>query len=178
MTLFTDHQTFEGKDGSVIHLRPVLKEDAKEIIQAANAIVEAKRYIQKEKVRSLEEEHRFINDVQQQGHMYIVIEVNGQVSGIARVLIGELEMKRHIGLFRTWIHPNTQGKGIGHFIMQYTQNWCREKRLHKLCLTVFASNQAAYSLYKKYGFEEEGVQKDQVFVGDHYDDEILMAYFI
>ncbi|MDI5787956.1 GNAT family N-acetyltransferase [Bacillus licheniformis] len=70
-------------------------------------------------------------------------------------------MKRHTGLFRTWLHSKAQGLGIGREIMSYTLKWCRLHRLHKLCLTVFR-NEAALSLYKKSGFIVEGVQKEQV----------------
>ncbi|WP_396334473.1 GNAT family N-acetyltransferase [Alkalihalobacillus sp. MEB130] len=59
----------------------------------------------------------------------------------------------------------------------YTLAWCRQHQLHKLCLTVFATNKVAIALYKKVGFIVEGVQKEQVFINESYDDELLMAYF-
>ena len=34
--------------------------------------------------------------------------------------------------------------------------WARERGLHKLCLSVFAHNEAAIALYRKFGFIEEG----------------------
>jgi len=34
--------------------------------------------------------------------------------------------------------------------------WAGEQRLHKLSLSVFAHNEAAIALYRKFGFVEEG----------------------
>jgi RimJ/RimL family protein N-acetyltransferase len=61
--------------------------------------------------------------------------------------------------------------------MEYTLKWCQSHNLHKLCLTVFASNEIAKGLYEKAGFVIEGVQKDQVYIDNSFDDEIFMAYF-
>lgn len=86
-------------------------------------------------------------------------------------------MKRHTGLFRTWLVQSAQGNGIGSELMNYTMKWCRIHQLHKLCLTVFASNGLAHKLYERYGFIQEGVQKEQVKINGLFDNEIFMAYF-
>jgi RimJ/RimL family protein N-acetyltransferase len=170
-------KSFTAKDQTKVILRPAIQQDAQEIISAVTSIIEKGSAIQKENARSLQEEVDFIEQMKAQDNMYIVIEVDGSVKGIARVIRGELEMKRHTGLFRTWLHGDAQGKGIGGQIMDYTIQWCRRHHLHKLCLTVFASNEVAKYLYEKAGFVIEGVQKDQVFLNGTYDDEVLMAYF-
>lgn len=169
--------TFQSKDGTPIRLRPVRIEDASEIVEAAKSIIDKGVFIQKEKVRSVIEEQQFIRDMNENGHMYIVAEVNGVVRGIARVLRGDLNMKRHTGLFRTWLHEDAQGKGIGKQIMKYTLDWCQSEGLHKLCLTVFSTNDIALKLYQRAGFIIEGVQKDQVIFNTQFADEIWMAYF-
>lgn len=170
-------QTFTAKDHSTVILRPVHLLDAEEIVQSVESIIQQGSSIQKEKPRTVEEEQAFIQDMVFKDNMYSVVEVNGKVRGIARVIRGELTMKRHTGLFRTWLHEDAQGKGIGKQIMDYTLNWCRLHGLHKLCLTVFASNEIAKHLYEKYGFITEGVQKEQVVLNNEFQDEILMAYF-
>jgi RimJ/RimL family protein N-acetyltransferase len=42
---------------------------------------------------------------------------------------------------------------------------------------VFASNEVALKLYKKYGFVVEGVQREQAVLNGKFDDEIHMSYF-
>ncbi|WP_110112314.1 GNAT family N-acetyltransferase [Bacillus sp. CGMCC 1.16541] len=169
--------TFEAKDGRTVTIRPAEAKDAVQITTAVKEIIEAGEFIQKDHPRSLEEEIEFINQVKENGHMYVVAEVEGTVVGIARVLRGEIQMKRHTGLFRTWLISKAQGMGIGKQFMEYTLNWCKKNELRKLCLTVFASNPVAFELYKKMGFEEEGTYKEQAYINGEYVDEIFMSLF-
>ncbi|MGD6815821.1 N-acetyltransferase family protein [Metabacillus sp. 84] len=165
------------KDGRTATIRPVHEEDASGIIAAAIEVVQSGVYIQKEKVRSLDEERAFIAEMKAKDNMYAVIELDGEIAGIARVIRGDLKMKRHTGLFRTWLAGSAQGLGLGKEAMAYTLEWCRLHNLHKLCLTVFKSNEIAAKLYEKAGFSVEGIQKEQVYLNGRYDDEIFMAYF-
>ncbi|MBD8068159.1 GNAT family N-acetyltransferase [Bacillus sp. PS06] len=177
ISTLTKHE-FTANDGSLITIRPVEHDDAGNIIQAVREIIETGTFIQKEEPRTIAEEEQFIQDMKKKDNMYIAILRNNEIVGIARVIRGELAMKNHVGLFRTWLVASAQGLGIGKLIMEYTLKWCMAHKLHKLCLTVFASNQVAFALYQKYGFVEEGRQKDQVILNGSFDDEILMAYFL
>jgi RimJ/RimL family protein N-acetyltransferase len=169
--------SFEAKNGETIILRPVDEKDAQDIIKHVETIVKAGRYLQKEEPRSLEEEIKFILETRLKGNMYTAVERKGKVVGIARVLKGELEMKKHTGIFRTWIHPESQGLGIGKQVMNYTLRWGRTNNLHKLWLTVFSGNEKAVMVYEKAGFIIEGRQKNQAIIDDKFEDEIFMAYF-
>jgi RimJ/RimL family protein N-acetyltransferase len=169
--------SFEAKNGETIILRPVDEKDAQDIIKHVETIVKAGRYLQKEEPRSLEEEIKFILETRLKGNMYTAVERKGKVVGIARVLKGELEMKKHTGIFRTWIHPESQGLGIGKQVMNYTLRWGRTNNLHKLWLTVFSGNEKAVMVYEKAGFIIEGRQKNQAIIDGKFEDEIFMAYF-
>ena len=49
-----------------------------------------------------------------------------------------------------------RGRGVGSELMAAAIEWAREHDLHKLSLSVFAHNDAAIALYRKFGFVEEG----------------------
>ncbi|RBW71158.1 N-acetyltransferase [Bacillus taeanensis] len=168
---------FTAKDGANVILRPMKLEDAKGITLSIKDIVNKGEFIQKEQVRTIEEEHQFIRTIKKQGNMYTAVEVNGKVIGSSRIMIGELTMKKHTGVFRIWIHKEGRGKGIGKHLLQYSLNWAKEKGLHKLWLTVFSGNEVAVNAYKKAGFVVEGIQKEQVNIHGELQDEIYMAYF-
>jgi RimJ/RimL family protein N-acetyltransferase len=172
-----DIYTFIAKNGEEIIMRPVVKQDAEEIIKSAEIIIAEGKYLQKEEPRSLLEEISFIQQVSQLNNMYTAVEREGKVVGVARILRGELEMKKHTGVFRTWIHPDSQGLGIGKEIMNYTLRWGKGNELHKIWLTVFSSNEKAVNVYEKVGFIKEGTLRDQVKVNGKYEDEIYMGYF-
>jgi RimJ/RimL family protein N-acetyltransferase len=168
---------FTSKTGESVILRPVEERDAESIVSAVELIIKSGSYIQKEAARTIQDEIKFIKHMVLQDNMYVAVEINHQIVGIARVIRGELEMKRHIGLFRTWLVEVAQGKGIGTELINYTIEWCKIHKLHKLCLTVFASNGLAHKLYERFGFVQEGIQKEQVKINGKYDDEVFMAYF-
>ncbi|WNB90257.1 GNAT family protein [Bacillus sp. NEB1478] len=169
--------TFLSKNGEEIKLRPVVENDAEEIIESVKIIIKEGKYIQKEEPRSLLEEITFIKQISTLNNMYIAVERASKVVGIARILRGDLEMKKHTGVFRTWIHPDSQGLGIAKEVMNYTLRWGKENSLHKIWLTVFSGNEKAAYVYSKVGFEIEGRLKDQVMINGEYEDEIYMGYF-
>jgi RimJ/RimL family protein N-acetyltransferase len=169
--------TFTAKDGTHVTLRPAVTKDAKDITRSVQSIIESGEFIQKENPRSLEEEHAFIRQMDEDGNMYTAVEISGRVVGIARVIRGELEMKQHTGVFRIWLSKDGQGKGVGTKIMEYTLNWGKEAGIHKLWLTVFSGNEPAYKLYERFGFVTEGIQKNQACIHGAFQDEIYMAYF-
>ncbi|TMW74109.1 GNAT family N-acetyltransferase [Alteribacter natronophilus] len=162
----------------MVTLRPAVPDDAFDIITNVEEIIQKGRYIQKEKVRTVEEEQAFIKEMKEKNNMYTVVEIDGSVYGLARLLRGDLKMKRHTALFRTWLAVPAQGKGLGKKLMEYTLDWGKRNGLYKICLTVFAKNEVAVKLYERFGFVVEGVQKDQIYIDHEYDDEIFMAYFI
>jgi len=49
-----------------------------------------------------------------------------------------------------------RGHGVGSALLAAAIDWARERGLHKLSLSVFAHNEAAIALYRKFGFVEEG----------------------
>ncbi|AQX55259.1 GNAT family N-acetyltransferase [Priestia flexa] len=177
ITAEKDMVTFVAKDGREVTIRPAEPRDAREITTAVEEIIKAGEFIQKDAPKTVEEEQKFIESVSKQGHMYVVAEVEGEVVGIARVLRGEIRMKRHSGLFRTWLISKVQGMGIGKQLMDYTLKWCKENDMHKLSLTVFTSNEVAYKLYEKVGFKTEGVMKEQAYINGKYVDEVYMSVF-
>lgn len=60
---------------------------------------------------------------------------------------GELGM----AVAREW-----RGRGVGSALMAAGIDWAQGRGLHKLCLSVFAHNDAGIALYRKFGFVEEG----------------------
>jgi RimJ/RimL family protein N-acetyltransferase len=171
--------SFQAKDGSSVIVRPARPEDAEQIVKEVKYIVEEGGTIKKERVRSLEEERNFIEENIRKGNMYIVAEVDGKVKGLSRVLLGELQMIRHVGEFRVWLSTDTQGKGIGRKILEYTLQWGRSHpELRKIMLGVYENNEGAHHLYQSVGFVEEGRLREQVCFEGQYYDEIVMAYFV
>lgn len=58
------------------------------------------------------------------------------------------------------IHPDFQGQGYGHWLLDETVEKLRTQGLHQLFLEVRASNKSAIKLYQRYGFENIGLRKN------------------
>jgi len=53
--------------------------------------------------------------------------------------------------------------------------WAQGNNIKRLELTVMKHNQAGIALYKKHGFEIEGIKKSSMLVNGSYVDEYYMA---
>lgn len=69
-----------------------------------------------------------------------------------------------------------QGKGVGSRLLtaalDVADNWMN---LHRVELTVYVDNEAAQRLYRKFGFEVEGVLRDSALRDGVFVDTVSMA---
>lgn len=66
--------------------------------------------------------------------------------------------------------------GVGRALVEYAIDWARKsKGVEKISLSVFSSNERAIELYKKFGFQIEGVLTRQFLLDGKYVDEVQMG---
>lgn len=70
------------------------------------------------------------------------------------------------------VHPEYRGIGIGKKILEALIEQCKIEFIPSMTLEVRVSNAVAISLYKSYGFSEEGIRKK--YYGDTGEDGIIM----
>jgi ribosomal protein S18 acetylase RimI-like enzyme len=70
------------------------------------------------------------------------------------------------------------GRGVGTMLFAELERWARDRGLHRLQLTVMVNNPAGIALYKKMGFEVEGIKRHSLLVDGEYIDDIYMAKLI
>jgi RimJ/RimL family protein N-acetyltransferase len=74
-------------------------------------------------------------------------------------IVGNIHVDRNrhgFGDIGMAVAKDWRGRGIGSALLACAIDWSREQGMHKLCLQVFAHNEAGIALYRKFGFEEEG----------------------
>jgi L-amino acid N-acyltransferase YncA len=87
----------------------------------------------------------------------VVAVADGQVVGLIHV-----EVSRHgFGDLGMLVRRDWRGRGVGSALLREAIEWARGAGLHKLCLEVFAHNEAAIALYRQCGFMEEGRRTGQ-----------------
>lgn len=102
-------------------------------------------------------------------------------AGIAGYLIARGEdtgRTRHRAYVVIGVHHLARGKGTGTALFRRLDDWARRRGIRRLELTVMTENETAVALYRKMGFDVEGVKRDSLFVDGRYVDEYYMAKMI
>ena len=83
---------------------------------------------------------------------------------------------RHVTVLSMSVDSQFRGRGIGAILMEAMISWVEENNLIKRVeLYTFANNIPAHGLYKKFGFEQEGVRRKFVNIDGQFIDDIIMA---
>jgi putative acetyltransferase len=107
----------------------------------------------------------------------LAAELDGEVVGTAGLHPAGLQLRRrhvmHLGIS---VASHAQGRGVGTALMaamcHYADQWAGILRLE---LTVFADNERAIRLYRRFGFETEGLLRAFAMRDGRYVDVFAMA---
>ncbi len=125
-----------------------------------------------EKVQKFQQDH-----ISKNGPIYYALE-NGKVVGWCDVFSSDNPRQKHRGGLGMGLLAGYRGRGIGSQLLSAVLSHSKEFGLEKVELHVYTSNPAAIALYKKFGFEEEGLIRKYRKLGDQYFDCIAMAKFL
>ncbi len=171
--------SFNTEDGQRVLLRTPKWEDADDLLELINSLVEEGAEIYRaEKIESRELEidwlSRALVSLEKDEAFYIVAEVNGKLvaSSDVRKLGG---YEKHVGVVGIVVKKDFRDLGIGTKIMQTLENKAKERGLKVLTLSVFASNKRAIHLYEKAGFVQTGTIPKKHFKEGKYIDEWIMT---
>lgn len=107
-----------------------------------------------------------------------VAEEEGRLVGYLFAIGGAAKRNKHSAYLVIGILQEYTSRGIGRQLFVALQDWAIQKQLHRIELTVMSHNERAIALYKKMGFEIEGVKMDSLYVNGSYLDEYYMAKLI
>jgi len=113
-----------------------------------------------------------------ENQMIFVAEHDGQLLGYLGAYGGEFHRNRHSAYIVIGILQAFTGQGIGSQLFTVLEQWACQHAIHRLELTVMAHNEAGIALYRRRGFEIEGIKKHSLLLGGRYVDEYYMARLI
>lgn len=115
-------------------------------------------------------------DAESPTNLFLVAEADGTIVGFSRCEGNTLRRFAHKAEFGICIAKEFWGFGIGGNLLKETVSWADSNRISKLNLHVLESNEKAISLYKKFGFEVEGVLKnDKILADGRYHNTVIMG---
>ena len=100
---------------------------------------------------------------------------DGTLVGVAGFRVPASAKSSHKGfLWGMFLKPEVRGTGLAKLLVKRVVEQA-ENVVEEILLTVVVSNIAAVQLYKGLGFEEYGLERRALKIGNHYHDELLMA---
>lgn len=111
---------------------------------------------------------------------YVVAELDDAVVGHAFLEpIAPFAAVSHVFQLTIVVHPGHLGRGIGTALLEDLFSWARrDPRVQRIELRVRATNERAISLYRTFGFVEEGRFKERIALPDGtVVDDLAMAWF-
>jgi RimJ/RimL family protein N-acetyltransferase len=107
--------------------------------------------------------------------LMILAEEGGHPIGTLTAYGGETRRIRHRATLALGVAQEHWGKGVATAMLDYALRWAREQRSRRIELTVHTSNRRAIDVYKRCGFQVEGVRQSSLLVDGNCVDEYLMA---
>ena len=135
-------------------MRPALSEDFGRWIDLYEAVAAEGKWIGGEAPVDREMmRHRFDERLAQSGGRATIF-----VAEADREMIGHLgiEERRGVADLGMLVAVAWRGCGVGSALMKEALRWAGEEGAHKVVLQVWPHNQAALTLYRRFGFVEEG----------------------
>ncbi len=170
-------------NGSILVLREAKIEDAQAMIdhmQTVSAETDFLTYGEGEFVITLQEEKVFVEGIaKSDNQIFLLAEIDGKVIGISSVLASDKKRIKHIGNLGLSIQKDYWGLGIGSHVMQALIAWAKDtKIIKKIDLSVLTDNNPAIALYKKFGFEQEGLVRRNMYIDGTFFDSYMMGVLI
>jgi RimJ/RimL family protein N-acetyltransferase len=131
-------------------------EDAEEIGRALKMVIDEERWLATENPVSAAELADRVRQRREDGHIQLLLEDDGSLVGTVALKPTRAEGVLSLG---TWILPGHRGQGGGSALMAAALA-ARPPDVHKIELEVWPDNEAAIALYRRFGFEQEGLRRD------------------
>ena len=162
-------------------IRPAEAADAEQLVELAEAvgIEEGEWLISTSSWRSVSEERRYLKAIR--GHpdaAIFVAEDDGRVVGRLSLARDPHPASHHVADLGLMVAASHRRRGLGRALLQQAVAWGGESGIRRLELHVFPWNEPALALYEAFGFEREGLRRQQYRRGVEYVDAILMALLL
>ena len=172
------------KNGIEVMLKLPQEADAKEIIEFYKQVGKETTYLgfsDGEYQVSEDQQSAIIKEINASGNnMMILAMINSKIAGIGTISSNNKRIKiKHVGVLGIVISAEYCNAGLGTIMLDYLIEWSKNNgETAKISLTVRKDNPRAIALYEKFGFETEGILKNETFIDGVYYDSVVMGLMI
>lgn len=161
-------------------IRRASPDDAESIRAVLSVIAAERKWSAITEPFPVEAQRAYLQSLTDQEAFFLAEDPAGRVLGYQSVdrwapLFGSMS---HVAQLGTFLLPEARGCGLGQALWQRSLDFARGAGYTKIVIQVRGTNLRAQAFYARLGFRECGRLTRQVRIGDEWDDEVLMEYFV
>jgi len=161
-------------------IREIIPEDAENFLYLIKQVEsEAKFMLMEagERKTTPEQNRKRLEKMKQQSNstIFVAQQEKGKLVGYLIAIGGSVQKTKHSAYLVIGILEEYRGQGIGTSLFQRLEAWAISANISRLELTVVTLNEAGVALYKKSGFEIEGIKRKSLKIDDEFHNEYFMS---
>lgn len=171
------------KNNVDVVLRNAQECDAKEIIEFYNIVGGETTFLsfgEGEYKMSVDQEKSAIKSISKSDNNTMILgTIDDKIIALGSITSNQKKKGKHVGILGIVIKKEYCNLGLGKIMMDELINWCKSNGItSKISLVVRKDNPRAIELYKKCGFEVEGILKNEAYIDGEFFDLVAMALMI
>jgi RimJ/RimL family protein N-acetyltransferase len=159
----------------MIEIVPISPAHIDSFHRALDLVVRERRYLAMLEAPPIEEFRGFVQNIVDRRYPQFVALSVGEVVGWCDVLPKTWPIYAHTGVLGVALLPPLRGQGIGTRLIARTLEAARAYGLTRVELTVRENNRGAIALYRRFGFEIEGLKRNALKIDGRYENVVLMG---
>ena len=180
--IINDDKIYKFNNKEILITSPKI-EDARGFIEYLKKIAEETEYLVRlpEEIKmTIEKEEEILKDIiESEESIFVVAKHDDKIVGNLSFTRDTKFRTKHSGVIGIAMLEEYCGIGLGTELMKILFTWTDSNGIKRSELQVDSDNYRAIALYKKMGFEEEGVLKKHKYMGNgKYKDSIIMGRVI
>lgn len=160
-------------------IRPITLDDIEGYRACLDRVARERIHIAFTEAPSVEQAKFFVASMIQRDLPFYVADDGGRVVGWCDIFVAPENPQRpgfgHLGALGMGLDSGFRGRGLGEALLGAALEHAGRIGLERVELQVYATNEPAIALYRKFGFETEGVKRRARKLDGRYDDIIQMA---
>ena len=147
-------KTVALKDGSKATLRPLRREDEKDLHALFLGITEHERMFIKHRVTDIETIRDWCRNIDYGRNLPLVGLINGKIAGVATLHQQLGGWKRHVGRVSVLVHPQSRGRGLARALIGQIIETARHVGLERVEAEFIGEQEAAMKMFALLGFSQ------------------------
>jgi phosphinothricin acetyltransferase len=157
-----------------VAIRPARSDDAPAICDIYNEGIEDRDATLETRLRTSDEQRAWLES-RSERHPVVVAERQGSVVGWGSLnAFNPRPAYDHVTEFSVYVARLSRGAGIGRSLLETLVESAREIGYHKMVLAAFDWNTAGVALYKRMGFRQVGIYREQGLLNGRWVDTVIM----